>query len=89
MYLIFFIHSFVDEYWGWFHVLVIANSADMNIGVYISFQKSFLQIYGQEGDCWILWWLSSLGSFHLEQLCPHPLNFHTLLYLKNTDKYIL
>ena len=32
---IFFIHSSVDIYMGWFHVLTIVNSAAMNIGVHI------------------------------------------------------
>ena len=35
---IFFIHSSVDGYLGWFHVLAIVNSAAMNIVVHDSFK---------------------------------------------------
>ena len=38
MYHIFFIHSSVDGYLGYFHVLAIVNSAATNIGVHASFQ---------------------------------------------------
>ena len=34
---IFFIHSFVDEHLGCFHVLTVVNSAAVNIGVHVSF----------------------------------------------------
>ena len=33
----FFIHSFVDGHLGCFHVLAVANSAAMNIGIHVSF----------------------------------------------------
>ena len=37
MYHIFFIHQSVDERLGCFHVLVIVNSAKMNVGMYVCF----------------------------------------------------
>ena len=38
MYHLFFIHLSVDEHLGWFHFLVIVNSAAKNIGIHVSFQ---------------------------------------------------
>ena len=38
MYHIFFVHSFVNEYLSCFSVLIIANSAVINIEVHVTFQ---------------------------------------------------
>ena len=56
MYHIFFIHLYINGYLGSFHILAIVYSAAMNIGVHVYFRlKSFVWIYAQEWDCWIIW----------------------------------
>ena len=48
-----FIYSSVDGHLCCFHVLAIVNST-MNIGVHISSNYGFLQIYAPEWDRWII-----------------------------------
>jgi len=45
MYHIFFIHSSADGYLDCFHVLIIVNSAAMNIGMHVSFQVTIFSGY--------------------------------------------
>ena len=45
IYHIFFIHSSVNGYLGYFHVLAIVNSAAVNIGVHVSFQLRVFSRY--------------------------------------------
>ena len=58
VYHIFFIHSSIDGHLHGFHILVIVNTAPMmQQGAYIFLSNSFVQIYTQEWDCWIIWQL--------------------------------
>ena len=51
---IFFIHSSVDRHLVCFPLLTIVNSAAVNIGVRVSSDYCFLQIYTHKWDCCIL-----------------------------------
>ena len=53
IYDMFLIHSSVDGHLGCFHVLAIVNSEHM--GVCVFFKQSFVWIYAQEWDCWVVW----------------------------------
>ena len=56
MHHIFFIYSSADGHLGRVHtVLTTVNSPAMNTGVCVSLNYSFLQMYAQEWDCWIIW----------------------------------
>ena len=50
----FFIHSFFDGHLGWFHVLVIVNSAAMNNGIHVSLSilvsSGYMPSYGIAGS---------------------------------------
>ena len=39
------IHSSVDEHLGFFPVLVVVNSAAMNVGEHVVFQAMFFSVY--------------------------------------------
>ena len=43
----FFIYLSVSGHLRCFHVLAIVNSAEMNIGVHVSFNYVFLRVYAQ------------------------------------------
>ena len=61
MYHSFLIHLSVDEHPGSLHVVVIVNSAKMNIGVraWIFFSFGCFRVYTQKWHCWIIWWFYS------------------------------
>ena len=58
---IFSTHSSVEGHSGGFQVLAVRHSAAVDTGASVSSRiKSFLQIYAQEWDCWVVWQLFSV-----------------------------
>ena len=54
MYHNFLIHSSADGYVGCFHVLA-KQCCNEHWGTYVSFNSGFLNVYGQQWDCWVIW----------------------------------
>ena len=61
MYHSFFIHSSVDGHLGFFHVLAVVNSAEINTGVYASFRIMIFS--GYKPSCGIAGLFGSFRGF--------------------------
>ena len=54
-----FMHSSVDKRLGCFHVLAIVKCCNEHWGTYVFQNGSFLSVYAQQWDYWVMWQLSS------------------------------
>ena len=79
MYHNFFIHSSVNGYLGWFHVLAIVNSAAMNTGIHVSF--SIIIFSGCMPSSQIAGLYGSFHSSFLTSFC--------ILFFENMEKKLL
>ena len=68
MYHNFLIHSAADGNLGCFHVLVIVNSAAVNIGVHVSLSVLVSSVYAQQWDCWVV------RPFYFQVFKESPIN---------------